>query len=438
MRWQRTLWIMFFAQICTAMGFSIVFPFLPLYVEELGTNTNISLQFWAGMVFSGQAIAMTITAPIWGAVADRYGRKLMVERAMFGGGILLVFMAFANSAEELTFLRVLQGLVTGVVAAASALVAAETPRNRMGYAMGVLQLALWTGVAIGPLIGGVLADAYGFRVPHLITGALLFSAGVVVHLGIKENFSSEQRQANKQRGFVTEWRHILSMPGVVPTYSIRFMSGMCRSMLIPVLPLYVAMLVADAASGFSLVPAPFLHISTALVGVSTLTGLVVGSESAASTVSGVYFGRMGDRIGHRLVIMICGVIGFVFFLPQAFVTNVWQLLLLTFLGGFAVGGLVAAPSALLARYTEPGEEGAVYGIDNSVVAAARAIAPLLGSGLAAFYGLRAPFLAAALLFGLMVLWAAYVLPRDSAIVADPHPEPESVRPRQVQPSASAK
>jgi DHA1 family multidrug resistance protein-like MFS transporter len=412
MRWQRTLWIMFFAQICTSMGFSIIFPFLPLFVEELGTNTSLPLSFWAGMVFSGQAIAMTITAPIWGAVADRYGRKLMVERATFGGAVVVVLMAYATSAEQLTLLRVIQGLVTGVVAAANALVAAETPRERMGYSMGVLQLALWAGVAIGPLIGGILADAYGFRVPHLLTGGLLFIAWVMVRLGVKESFSPEQRQANKQQGMMSEWRHILTMRGVIPTYSIRFMSGMCRSMLIPVLPLYVAMLLAEAVTEFSLVPAPFLHASAALIGVSTITGLVVGSESAASTVSGIYFGRLGDKIGHRRVIMICGAIGCLFFLPQAFVADVWQLLALTFLGGFAVGGIVSAPSALLARYTQPGEEGAVFGIDNSVVAAARAIAPLLGTGIAAFYGLRAPFILAAVLFGFMVLWSAYILPHE--------------------------
>jgi DHA1 family multidrug resistance protein-like MFS transporter len=411
MRWQRTLWIIFFAQLVTSMGFSIIYPFLPLYVNELGTNTNLSLSFWAGMVFSSQALTMTISAPIWGAVADRYGRKLMVQRAIFSGVLLLILMGFARSAEELTLLRAIQGLSTGTVAAASALVAAETPRHRMGYAMGVVQLALWLGVAIGPMIGGILADSYGFRAPNFVAAALLFIAGIAVHFGVKEVFNPEHREKNRSKGFVSEWRHVLSMKGVLQTYSIRFMMGLCRSMLIPVIPLYVMMLMMDDT--FTLIPEPFAYFSMAFIGISTITGLVVGAESAASTVSGIYFGRLGDRIGHRRVIMICSVIGFVFFFPQAFVNDVWQLLALMFLGGIAVGGLVAAPSALLTHFTERGEEGAVFGLDNSVVAAARAIAPLLGSGIAAIFGLRVAFIVASVLIGTVVIIAGLILPNET-------------------------
>lgn len=411
MRWQRTLWIIFFAQLVTSMGFSIIYPFLPLYVNELGTNTNLSLSFWAGMVFSSQALTMTISAPIWGAVADRYGRKLMVQRAIFSGVLLLILMGFARSAEELTLLRAIQGLSTGTVAAASALVAAETPRHRMGYSMGVVQLALWLGVAIGPMIGGILADSYGFRAPNFVAAALLFIAGIAVHFGVKEVFNPEHREKNRSKGFVSEWRHVLSMKGVLQTYSIRFMMGLCRSMLIPVIPLYVMMLMMDDT--FTLIPEPFAYFSMAFIGISTITGLVVGAESAASTVSGIYFGRLGDRIGHRRVIMICSVIGFVFFFPQAFVNDVWQLLALMFLGGIAVGGLVAAPSALLTHFTERGEEGAVFGLDNSVVAAARAIAPLLGSGIAAIFGLRVAFIVASVLIGTVVIIAGLILPNET-------------------------
>ncbi|MCK4976131.1 MAG: MFS transporter, partial [Anaerolineales bacterium] len=135
-RWQRTLYIIFFAQLVTAVGFSSIFPFLPLYVESLGTVTNLSVEFLAGMVYSAQAFTMMIASPIWGALADRYGRKLMVERSMFGGSIIILLMAFVSSAEQLVFLRAIQGLITGTMAAASALVAATVPRQRLGFSMG--------------------------------------------------------------------------------------------------------------------------------------------------------------------------------------------------------------------------------------------------------------------------------------------------------------
>ncbi|MFP4437267.1 MAG: MFS transporter, partial [Chloroflexaceae bacterium] len=162
-RWKQTLWIMFFAQFVSATGFSLIFPFLPLYVQSLGTETGISIEFWAGMVFSSQAITMMIASPIWGALADRHGRKLMAARAMFGGSLIILLMAFARSAEELVLLRTVQGLITGTIPAANALVAAVAPRERLGYAMGMLQVGFRSGIAAGPLIGGVLADTFGFR-----------------------------------------------------------------------------------------------------------------------------------------------------------------------------------------------------------------------------------------------------------------------------------
>ena len=145
---------MFFAQVMTGVGFSSIFPFLPLYVQELGSAWGLSIDLLAGLVFSGQAFTMMLTAPLWGSIADRFGRKLMVERAMFGGVIILGMMAFARSGEDLVILRAVQGMITGTVAAVNALVAATAPREHAGYAMGFTQVGLGAGVALGPMIGG--------------------------------------------------------------------------------------------------------------------------------------------------------------------------------------------------------------------------------------------------------------------------------------------
>lgn len=390
--WRRTLYIMFVAQMLSAVGFSIIFPFLPLYVQSLGTNTGLSIEFWAGMVFSAQAITMMIASPFWGALADRYGRKLMVERAMFGGAIILLLMAFAQSAEQLVLLRAIQGFITGTVSAANALVAAAAPRERVGFAMGMIQVALWSGVAIGPLIGGVLADAFGFGAPFIITAVLLFLAGVLVWLGVKEEFEPLEGMANNHTSFVAEWRHVFSMPGVILTYSLRFMNGLSRSMIVPIMPLFIQALLPNQAN------------------VSTITGLAVGLSSATATAGAIYLGRLGDRVGHRRVVIFCGLAAGLLYVPQVFVTAAWQVLVLQALVGVAMGGLVASPSALLARYTDPGEEGAVYGIDNSVVAAARAIAPLAGASIAFFIGYRGAFAATAVLLFLIAALAFYRLP----------------------------
>jgi len=179
--WQRTLYILFFAQLMVAVGFSSIFPFLPLYVEELGSTTGLSIEFLSGMVYSAQAFTMMLSSPVWGALADRFGRKIMVERSMFGGVVILLLMSFVTSAEQLVVLRTIQGLITGTIAAASALLASVTPRRHIGYAMGLLQVGLGTGIAMGPLIGGAVADLFGYSVVFYITAAMLFLAGVLVH-----------------------------------------------------------------------------------------------------------------------------------------------------------------------------------------------------------------------------------------------------------------
>lgn len=376
-RWQRTLYILVAAQLVSAVGFGMFFPFLPLYVEQLGTNTSLSLEFWAGMVFAGQALTMAVTSPIWGSLADRYGRKAMIERAMYGGAVIILLMGFARSAEELALLRAIQGMITGTIAAVNALTASVVPRERTGYAMGLLQVGLWAGIAAGPLLGGVVADSFGFRAAFIVTAVLLVTSGIVVTFGVREQFTPPA-QGVKRPSILSNWRRVLVLPSVGAAYTTRFLNWLGPNMLLPVLPLYIASV---------------LHGSDRI---STFTGLVVGLSSAAGTVSALYLGRLGDRLGHRRVLIGGTIVAAIGFLPQAFVSEGWHLLVLQALTGAATGGMNPALSALLARYTPDGEEGTVFGIDNSVNASARAVAPLLGAAIAAWFGLPSIFIATTL------------------------------------------
>ena len=389
--WQRTLYIMLFAQFVSTMGFSMIFPFFPLYVQHLGTNTGLSLEFWAGMVFSVQGFTMMFASPIWGSVADYYGRKLMVERAMFGGAILILLMGFVRSAEELALLRAIQGFVTGVVPAANALVAAAAPRERTGYAMGALQMGLWSGVAVGPLMGGFMADTWGFRSAFVSTAVLLLLGGILVRFGIKEVFVPKSGAKNPF-AFLSQYREIVSAPGVGLIYSTRMLSWLGRTMLVPILPLFVVTLLPESDR------------------VSTFTGLVVGLAAATGTASAIYLGRLGDRIGHRQVLVMSAAAAALFYGLQFFITEAWHLLLLQALAGAAAGGVMPAISALLSQFTQPGQEGAVYGIDSSVAAAARAVAPMLGAGVAVWFGVSGTFIVSGLFFVCATVMAIRWLP----------------------------
>jgi DHA1 family multidrug resistance protein-like MFS transporter len=345
------------------MGFSIIFPFLPLYLKEIGSTTGLGIEVLSGLVYSMTAVTMTIASPFWGTVADRYGRKMMVVRAGCGGAVVILLMGFVRNAEQLVFLRAIQGLITGVIAASSALVAAVIPREKTGYAMGLLQLGLWCGVSTGPLVGGILSDLIGFRATFVVTSIVLFLSGLSVWIWVEEPFERSKQVQVGRFGFLEDWRRILSNPHLDFTLALRFLGAIGLSALDPILPLFV------------------LALATGPVRVATTTGLVVGAASAASTMTSVYLGRLGDRTGHARVALICGIGAAVFYVSHVFVGTLGQLSVLYALTGACVGGLLPTLSAMLAENSQRGDEGAVYGIDNSVTSAGRTIGPLLGGSL---------------------------------------------------------
>jgi DHA1 family multidrug resistance protein-like MFS transporter len=403
--WERTLYIMFFAQLMTAIGFSSIFPFLPLYVTELGSSTGASIELLSGLVFSAQALTMMLASPIWGSLADRYGRKLMVVRSTIGGSVLLLAMAYVQSAEQLVLLRGIQGAITGTLAASNALVAAIAPKERSGYAMGLLTVSVGSGVAIGPLIGGAVADLYGYGAAFYVTAAMLFLSGVLVMVGVEENFEPGENTNGSSNGVLATWLDLLKTKGLGIAYGIRFMSQLGRMMIVPITPLFVQELMGGTE------------------GVNTVTGLVTGVYAGMLTVSSIYLGRLGDRIGHRRVVLVSVLLVAILYLPQSLVTESWQLLFLLALVGAAMGGVIPTLSALMAGFSSPGEAGLVYGLDNSVRAAARSIAPLIGSFVALWFGLRGAFIATGMIFILTWVLAAIRLPEPTALVETPIQEP---------------
>lgn len=393
---------MFFAQLLASVGFSTIFPFLPNYVEFLGVRGSGSIIFWVSAVFSVQAVAMMIASPIWGAMSDRTGRKLMVERALFGGAIVVFLMAFVHSAEELTFLRLIQGLTTGVASAASSMVASSAPRNRLGYAMGMMQTASWAGASIGPMIGGVLQYFFGFRLSFVLTAVLMLAGGLLVFFGVKEEFTPPEGRKGMVGGIVGAWRDVLRTAGVPLAYFLRFSAWLGRTMLVPFLPLFIATITVDRDMA------------------GMYTGLAIGLAAGSSTLSGVFLGRLSDRIGYKPVLVASTFACALFYVPMAYVGNVFQLIAVNVLIGFAIGGVLPAISAMLARLTPPQVAGAVYGIDNSVSAASRALAPIVSGAVVTFTSLpgetnyRTIFLVTAALFLLTAVAAAWFLPRRGA------------------------
>lgn len=210
--------------------------------------------------------------------------------------------------------------------------------------------------------------------------------------GVTEQFTPPPKGASRRIRFWHEWREVWQMPGISLTYSLRFLSNLGQTLLLPFAPLFIATLMVDQSR------------------INTITGLTIGVTAGAGTVTAVYLGRLGDKVGYRKILIGSSFLAGLFYLPQSQVTTAWQLLLLQALTGAAAGGVVPSISALLARYSQPDQAGSVYGLENSIVAASRAVAPLLGSLVVLTFGLRAAFVTAGVVYLFVALVTAVRLP----------------------------
>jgi DHA1 family multidrug resistance protein-like MFS transporter len=395
--WKRNLYIIWAAELVAIAGFGVMGSFLPFYVQDLGITEAGAVELWSSAVFASHAVMMTIFSPIWGSLADRYGRKIMVERAMFGGAVVLAAMGLVQNVGQLVLLRAIQGALTGTVTAATTLVASSAPRERAGYALGLLQTAVWGGASIGPLLGGVIADAWGYAATFWVTGGLLFVAGLVVWRYVVEDFVPLPRDKSRpDGGFWYGLRLVVRDRALLSLFSVRLIVRTATRLMAPVLPLFIQALAPTVTR------------------IASLTGLVSATSAGTSAVGAVTLGRASDRLGYRRVLLICTLGVAVIFVPQFFVTNPWQLLVLQGMMGFVMSGVLASISALMANLAPEGRQGAVYGVDASVVSMANAVGPMLGGTVAATWGLRAPFLLAAGAFGVAGFLAWFLVPRSEA------------------------
>lgn len=392
-KWQRTLYILFTVQLFSVGSFSLVFPFLPLYVRELGVSSTGTIEFWSGMVFSGQAFTMMITSPFWGSLGDRYGRKLMLVRATIGGAIFLALMGFAQSAEQLVLLRTIQGAFTGVLAAVNALAAGLVPKEKSGYALGLMQMGRWVGIGTGPLLGGILSGLFGFRQTFWITSAVVALCGLAVVFWVDEEFTPV---APKDRpGLVESYRSLYNTPGMQGLYGLTFLRSLGQTLVYPFAALYMAEILSRSAAG-------------ADRDAAIMTGLMIGAASISGAITSVWMGRLGDRIGHNSILVWGAVVTLLFYLPQPFVENAWQLIALQAGSGAAIGAMLPPVAAMMNLWTPSGAQGATFGLENSINAGARIIAPMLGAGISVWFGLSSVFGAGILVYAVTVVVAIWV------------------------------
>lgn len=416
--WKRTLGTIWAAQAACIAGFSFATPFIPYYVKELGVKDPAALSIWAGLLRAAPAMTMIMFAPLWGVIADRYGKKLMAERAMFGSAVLLAAMSLARSPEQLLILRLLQGAISGTMTASLTLAASVTPGYRAGVGLGLVQMASYTGMAVGPVLGGYVSQVVGahasmlvgYRMCFVISGVLLGLGGVLVTFFVRDEGRAPSAATAPRRAGAPEPTEpaepedrppglvsVLSTGGFGAILAIMFLSQLSRTALAPIFPLYVEDVFGEANRNL-------------------ICGAMLGVSAAAAALASVGAGWLGDRFGHKRILGMVMLLGGLCAAPHALVVTLFPLALLRLGTGAQMGGTTSSLNALVHRLIPRGSYGRGYGLIQSATSMGLMAGPLVGGLLGAWLGFRLPFAVMGLL---QVLIGLYVLVRPPTVFQAP-------------------
>jgi len=404
--WRRNLAALWLAEFTAILGFSFAFPFLPLFLhQELHIANGPELRFWTGISASATGFALALTSPIWGRLADRYGRKPMLVRAMVGGGISVGLMGLTQSALQLTVLRGVQGASSGTVAAATALVATETPSEHLAWALGILNSAISLGAAAGPATGALAANFTGLRAIFLAGGALLLLAAVPVLLFVRESPRRLIRAAAPPTMQVLR----AARPGTVQALVV----------------LMVAQALQQTSFGAAqqLVVLRLLDLTGAKQA-QALTGITFAGSGIATALAAVTYSRLLRRTNYRTVTTTASVLmGFT--LLATALAGTTPLLIATFvISSFVAGALIPAFGAMIGLETPRNIQATIFGVGSSAIALGFGFGPLIGGFVASAAGVQAGLAVAggiALALALLIGVAARDPLRHEPISSPPSP-----------------
>jgi len=382
--WKVNLISVWFGCFFTGLAISQILPFLPLYVAQLGVTSHEALSMWSGLTFSVTFLVSAIVSPMWGSLADRKGRKLMLLRASLGMAVAILLQAFATNVWQLFILRAVMGLTSGYIPNAMALVASQVPRERSGWALSTLSTAQISGVIGGPLMGGFIADHLGLRTVFFITAMLLIVSFLVTLFLIKEGVRPVVKKSEWLSGkavFST-----LPYPGLVISLFVTTMViQLCNGSIGPILALFIQSLSPDTAN------------------IAFLSGLIAAVPGISALLSAPRLGKLGDRIGTARILMATLACAVVLFFAMSFVTSPLQLGILRFLLGFADGAMLPAVQTLLLKYSSDQVTGRIFGYNQSFMYLGNVAGPLLGASVSAMAGFRWVFAATAVVV-LINIW----------------------------------
>ncbi|WP_163969765.1 MFS transporter [Oceanobacillus halotolerans] len=383
---------MWFANFFTAGSITMVLPFLSLYIETLGDFSDSYVQSWSGWIFGITFVTALLFSPIWGRIGDKYGRKKILIMSAIGLGLSIFLMGFASSVWELFLLRLFMGIFTGFIPMSQALISTQTPKAVAGRVLGTLQTGSITGTLMGPMLGGSLADAFGFASTFQWVSLTVFLSAFIVLFGVKEmkvKISDDQDHRSYSSKEVI--LHIVKHPVLLIVMIISTLIQVAHFSVQPILSLYVAELHGP-------------------VNIAFFSGMAFSAAGLGNLLMTRRWGKLGDKIGYiKVLIVLLFIAGIVYF-PGGFVTSVWQLMILRFLLGVSIGGIIPVRIAYIRQEAPLSMQGEVLGYNTSLRFLGNIIGPALGGMIAGGFGISSVFFvtsAILLLSGVILLGAWY-------------------------------
>lgn len=375
--WRQNLTVLWFGTFMAGIGFSEVMPFLSLYVDTMGNFSHDQLSLYSGLAFAATYLVTALASPFWGKLADRTGRKLMLVRASAGMAIVFFLMGLVTNVWELIALRLLQGVFSGYISNANALIATQVPKDKSGQALGTLVTGNVSGTLLGPLLGGILASLFSYRITFFITGGLLLSVFLLTLLLVHEDFKPVAKTMMlSTRGVIKRLTNSKLVFGMFITTMI---IQAANNSIAPILALYVRQIMNDS-------PATTFY-----------SGIVAAVPGIATLAAAPMLGKLGDRIGTDRIIIIGFILAMIVYVPMAFVTNVWQLIGLRFLIGIANATMLPAVQAILAKNTPFKVTGRVFSWNQSFQAMGNVSGPIIGSIISTTFNYAGVFISTAIL-----------------------------------------
>lgn len=416
--WKRNLAFIWIGVFVGLLGANFVFPFIPTYLKELGVASKSERAYYTGLTASATGLSLTLTAPIWGALADRYGRKPMFIRALIGAGVLIGIMGIAQTVWQLVLLRFLMGAFAGTMGAAAALVASTTPREKIGQALGALQTGQFAANMLGPVIGGIVAAGLGIRESFIFCASLYLIAAVLGYIFVREPrelvHASSQAPGKQQQGLIHDLKIVIAERQIVLMLGLMFALWLGTSFVRPVMPLSIEDFGIDPDA--EEVRVAFLSWR---LKEEVATGIVFGVIGLTSTIAALAIAPLGSRLGYRNCVSAAALLTGVLYLPVALAGSYMSFLLFLGAVGLFQGAMVPGTNALIAASVPEGKQGSAFGLAASMQSLALLVGPLAGGVTSGLLGVSSVYAVIGVIL-IATSVAAYTLIREPELFISSH------------------